>query len=358
MRTLGEQERRIRCFLGLSQEELAHLAGVSQGSVSRLESGRGLATPMLVGAKVSAVLRRALTPWASLLNDNLRRSVDRWHAALPAEDAVLQLVERLDAAKRAETERKALAGEAEKVARRLGEKRERRQALEDTIDALLRAADAPSAEEFEAAARAASRAAGIAEEMRVLERELRMIRGSEDEAGFLAELDGADGDTIAGERERLREEITDADEKRQDVLREAGIARKSVDDLEAGDAMSRLSLELESLRSELAESCDEWAPLVLTRALIGRALKKFEREHQPAMLREVARREGYRASFTPKVAPDKPGNGAHIHFSLQTRDGKPITYDAAGPGGLSDRALQFAAGIVRHTPALCAFTAL
>lgn len=75
------------------------------------------------------------------------------------------------------------------------------------------------------------------------------------------------------------------------------------------------------------------------------------------VLREVARRAGYRASFTPKVAPDKPGNGAHIHFSLQSKDGKPITYDAAGPGGLSEKAGQFAAGIVRHTPALCAFTA-
>jgi transcriptional regulator with XRE-family HTH domain len=84
MRTLGEQERRIRCFLGLSQEELAHLAGVSQGSVSRLESGRGLATPMLVGAKVSAVLRRALQPWAPLLNDGLRRTVDRWAQVYPA----------------------------------------------------------------------------------------------------------------------------------------------------------------------------------------------------------------------------------------------------------------------------------
>jgi glutamine synthetase len=75
------------------------------------------------------------------------------------------------------------------------------------------------------------------------------------------------------------------------------------------------------------------------------------------VLREVARRAGYRASFTPKIAPDKPGNGAHVHFSLQSKDGKPLTYDPSRPGGLSEKAAQFAAGIVRHTPALCAFTA-
>jgi glutamine synthetase len=75
------------------------------------------------------------------------------------------------------------------------------------------------------------------------------------------------------------------------------------------------------------------------------------------VLREVARRFAYRASFTPKVALDKPGNGAHVHFSLQTKDGKPATYDPSRPGGLSEKAAQFAAGVVRHTPALCAFTA-
>jgi glutamine synthetase len=75
------------------------------------------------------------------------------------------------------------------------------------------------------------------------------------------------------------------------------------------------------------------------------------------VIREVARRAGYRASFTPKIAPDKPGNGAHVHFSLQTRDGKPATWDAARPGGLTEKAAQVAAGIVRHMPALCAFTA-
>jgi len=75
------------------------------------------------------------------------------------------------------------------------------------------------------------------------------------------------------------------------------------------------------------------------------------------VIREVARRSGYRASFTPKIAPDRPGNGAHIHFSLQTREGKPATHDPRQPGGLSQRVASFAAGIVRHMPALVAVTA-
>src|SRR5438445_10153434 len=74
MRGLGRQERRVREFLGLSQEQLARLAGVSQGAVSRLEAGRGLATPMLVVLKINLALRRALRDVdPSLLNDDLRR---------------------------------------------------------------------------------------------------------------------------------------------------------------------------------------------------------------------------------------------------------------------------------------------
>lgn len=77
MQAHGQQVRRLREFLGLSQEQLANLAGVSQGAVSRLEAGRGLATPMLVVLKITlAVVRglRALDP--SVLNDELRRLMD------------------------------------------------------------------------------------------------------------------------------------------------------------------------------------------------------------------------------------------------------------------------------------------
>jgi transcriptional regulator with XRE-family HTH domain len=77
MRGLGRQGRRVREFLGLSQEELARLAGVSQGAVSRLEAGRGVATPMLVILKINLVLTRALRKVdTELLDDDLRRVLE------------------------------------------------------------------------------------------------------------------------------------------------------------------------------------------------------------------------------------------------------------------------------------------
>ena len=70
MRGLGRQLRRVREFLGLSQDQVARLAGVSQGAVSRLEAGRGLATPMVVVLKVHRVLTRALQAFDPAIPDD------------------------------------------------------------------------------------------------------------------------------------------------------------------------------------------------------------------------------------------------------------------------------------------------
>ena len=77
MHDLGRRIRRVREFLGLSQDQVARMAGVSQGAVSRLEAGRGLATPMLVVLKVHAVLARALARLdAGVVDDQLRDTID------------------------------------------------------------------------------------------------------------------------------------------------------------------------------------------------------------------------------------------------------------------------------------------
>jgi transcriptional regulator with XRE-family HTH domain len=84
MRGLGRQARRIREFLGLSQEQIARLAGVSQGAVSRLEGGRGLATPLLVVVKLNVAMRRALSAYdPELLSDEARQILNHDDRLIP-----------------------------------------------------------------------------------------------------------------------------------------------------------------------------------------------------------------------------------------------------------------------------------
>jgi transcriptional regulator with XRE-family HTH domain len=83
----GGHVRRVRDFLGFSQEQLAKLSGVSQGAVSRFESGRGLNTPFLVILKLNMALARALrTLDQSVLTADVQRFLDQMEAfVLPAE---------------------------------------------------------------------------------------------------------------------------------------------------------------------------------------------------------------------------------------------------------------------------------
>lgn len=75
------------------------------------------------------------------------------------------------------------------------------------------------------------------------------------------------------------------------------------------------------------------------------------------VVREVARRRGMRATFTPLLHPEGPGNGVHIHLNLLDAHGAPLLYDAARPGCLSELGGRFAAGILRHAGALTALCA-
>jgi glutamine synthetase len=75
------------------------------------------------------------------------------------------------------------------------------------------------------------------------------------------------------------------------------------------------------------------------------------------VVREVARRLGRRVSFAPLHDAEGVGTGTHIHISLVDEAGSPVGYDAALPGGLSLLAGRFAAGILRHLPAVLALTA-
>jgi glutamine synthetase len=74
-------------------------------------------------------------------------------------------------------------------------------------------------------------------------------------------------------------------------------------------------------------------------------------------VRELSRNMGWRCSFAPKTAVAGVGNGVHVHFSFLNAEGAPAGFDPANPGGVSRLAGHFAAGVLKHLPALVAFTA-
>ncbi len=64
---------------------------------------------------------------------------------------------------------------------------------------------------------------------------------------------------------------------------------------------------------------------------------------------------GKSVTFMPKPVFGDNGSGMHVHQSLW-KDGKPLFYDEAGYGGLSDMARWYIGGLLKHAPSLLAFT--
>ncbi|EDM80731.1 glutamine synthetase, type I [Plesiocystis pacifica SIR-1] len=72
------------------------------------------------------------------------------------------------------------------------------------------------------------------------------------------------------------------------------------------------------------------------------------------VIKNVARQAGKTVTFMPKPLYGDNGNGMHTHMSLW-KDGQPL-FAGEQYAGLSQMALHFIAGVLRHAPALCAFT--
>lgn len=72
------------------------------------------------------------------------------------------------------------------------------------------------------------------------------------------------------------------------------------------------------------------------------------------VVKNVARRHGKTATFMPKPVFGDNGSGMHCHMSLW-KDGQPL-FAGDKYAGLSQLALNFIGGILKHAPAMCAIT--
>lgn len=127
----------------------------------------------------------------------------------------------------------------------------------------------------------------------------------------------------------------------------------------AGDFPHALLAALDAAKLEPETFLPEYGPCQLE--VTVRPALALEAADRAVKLRQLAQalawRQGSWVSFSPVVTPGIVGNGVHIHFSLETVAGQPLSHDPAAPDGIGDLASRFLAGIIAHGPALSALTA-
>ena len=77
------------------------------------------------------------------------------------------------------------------------------------------------------------------------------------------------------------------------------------------------------------------------------------------MMKEIARKHGFEATFMPKPYASRTGSGAHFNISFESLEsGENVFGDSADPRGcgLSSLAYQYMAGVLDHAPAVVATT--
>ncbi len=114
--------------------------------------------------------------------------------------------------------------------------------------------------------------------------------------------------------------------------------------------MMKLGIEVEAQHHEVASSGQaeidmRYAPLMR----MGDQLMFFK-----YIVKNVAKRHNKTVTFMPKPIYGDNGSGMHIHVSLW-KNNVPL-FSGEQYGGLSEMAMNFMGGIIKHSAALCAFT--
>ncbi|HKQ94975.1 MAG TPA: type III glutamate--ammonia ligase [Aestuariivirgaceae bacterium] len=75
------------------------------------------------------------------------------------------------------------------------------------------------------------------------------------------------------------------------------------------------------------------------------------------MVKSIAEKHGFRATFMPKPFANLTGNGCHVHISVWDKPGqKNLFHDKKGELGLSPLAYNFLGGLMHHAESLAAIT--
>jgi len=162
---------------------------------------------------------------------------------------------------------------------------ERLKELQMHLQQLLIGVGAHNTQEFRRKAQVYLRRRHLKGVIEDLESDLRRRLGTAE----LEELRRQDLNHLETQKEELERRIDRLTQRIEEHLREQAVLEEQARHLVRDEQLSSLHLKREALLEELELAAQEWTTLILVRKLINQASLFYERERQPAVLREASR---------------------------------------------------------------------
>ena len=104
---------------------------------------------------------------------------------------------------------------------------------------------------------------------------------------FIAELETLDSSEVAGALADLKERLAETEMRIEEQSTALGQIKESIAQLETEDESSRLESEKRYLCDDVNVHSREWAKRVIAGYILGKAVERYEKERQPAVIREA-----------------------------------------------------------------------
>ncbi len=158
---------------------------------------------------------------------------------------------------------------------------------EDTIRELIKQGGAQSVEEFRMFSDIVRKRESLTERKNSIEIQLARVIGKPAEVERFKEEVANETDPALTDSSlpTLESEITRMEEELASCTQDIGAKKNQLSELERKERLSELRLEEETLKARLRESLDEWSVSALCYKLLDGAMKVYERERQPFVLK-------------------------------------------------------------------------
>jgi uncharacterized protein YhaN len=213
--------------------------------------------------------------------------------------------------------------------------------------ALLTAGGAADPEEFRTRAVLYKRQLELDRQRRQLETAIRVHAGSPERSQEMdetlarrprAELEQALREAAGEEQPRLTEVLTSR-------LQEKGRLEQQLHDLEQNEQMSAALLEQQTLVAQLEQQSQRWAVRALTQHFLQQARQIYERERQPAVLREASQffRQMTGGRYVRIIVPL-----GEMRLQIEPAEGPPLTTEQLSRGTAEQLYLAMRLAFVRE----------